>query len=315
VSANGNSATATTLETWRTTFADGTVDQSRDLNLYTLLFDGSAWRIDADAHPGQGQNPGGVAPAGSTSGSAPGSTAPSQPAPVSQNTSTNWSGYAAGGGTYTAVSGTWTVPQPEAAGTFGADATWVGIGGLSSRDLIQAGTQAVNSPSGHVTYEAWIETLPQAAQQVPLVVNPGDKVTVSLKLLSDTTWSISLADTTTGQNYQTTVQYTSTRSSAEWIEEAPSAGRGGAVPLDNFGTVAFTNGSAVKDGQTQTIAQTGAQAITMVGAGRQALAEPSALGADGASFSVTRTSATATAPSGQPGFRTLPPTGRRRFGR
>src|SRR3954465_12649452 len=34
VSANGNSATATTLETWRTTFADGTVDQSRDLNLY-----------------------------------------------------------------------------------------------------------------------------------------------------------------------------------------------------------------------------------------------------------------------------------------
>ena len=118
---------------------------------------------------------------------------------------------------------------------------------LSSRDLIQAGTQAVDSPSGHVSYEAWIETLPQAAQQVPLVVNPGDSVTVSLKLQSGNTWQISLADNTTGQNYQTTVQYTSSQSSADWIEEAPSAGRGGAVPLDNFGTVQFTNGSAVKD--------------------------------------------------------------------
>jgi hypothetical protein len=307
VSVDGATATATTYETWRTTFSDGTVDVSRDRNDYTLTYDGSAWRIDTDAHP-DAQVPGGVAPAGNTTDptGSTGSTSPAQPVAVSQNTSTNWSGYAAGSGTYTAVSGTWTVPQGAPDGAFGAAATWVGIGGLTSRDLIQAGTQQVEASAGRVSYQAWIETLPQASQQVPLIVSPGDSVTVSISLQSGSAWQISMANNTTGQTYERTVQYTSSLSSAEWIQEAPSAGRGGVVPLDNFGTVQFTGGSAVKDGQTATIAQAGAHAITMVGAGRQALAQPSSLGADGASFSVARTAAAAAAPATTPGFRTRP---------
>jgi hypothetical protein len=51
---------------------------------------------------------------------------------------------------------------------------------------------------------------------------------------------------------------------------------------------------AYEDGQQRTIAQAGGQAITMLNTAGQPLAQPSALGADGISFSVTRTNAAAT---------------------
>src|SRR5205085_10537508 len=95
------------------------------------------------------------------------------------STSNNWSGYAAANGTYTAVSGTWTVPQVKVNGMFGTDGTWVGIGGLRSRDLIQAGT-AAQTRGGQVTYSAWIETLPQPPHDAQLTINAGDSVTVSV---------------------------------------------------------------------------------------------------------------------------------------
>src|SRR5438045_2709177 len=53
VAVNGASATATTYETWRTVFSDGTTDQSRDRNDYTLVLDGGHWKIQADDHPDQ----------------------------------------------------------------------------------------------------------------------------------------------------------------------------------------------------------------------------------------------------------------------
>jgi hypothetical protein len=81
--------------------------------------------------PGGSQNP------------APGQTAPTSPRPTTipnQGTSHNWSGYAATNGNYTAVSATWTVPS-VGSGDAGVGASWVGIGGVNSRDLIQAGTE------------------------------------------------------------------------------------------------------------------------------------------------------------------------------
>jgi hypothetical protein len=215
--------------------------------------------------------------------------------PAGQNTSQNWSGYAATNGTYTGVSATWTVPQPSATGAAGVGATWVGIGGVNSRDLIQAGTQDVASGTGQSASQAWIETLPQASHQVPLAVAPGDAVSVSITEQGSGTgvWQIAFTNTTTGQAYQTTVHYQSTESSAEWVEEAP-VGSGGLLPLDNFRSVAFGQATAVQNGQTIDLAQTGAQPITMLNATGQALAVPSAIGSDGASFSVARTSASAT---------------------
>src|SRR5437763_7749896 len=114
------------------------------------------------------------------------------------------------------------------------------------------------SADGQVQDEAWIETLPQAARPVPLPVHPGDSMTVSITSTGNSTWQIVLKNNTTGKFYSDTEHYASTMSSAEWVEEAPS-GRRGLAPLDDFGTVQFTGGSAGKDGQTVTIAQANAQ--------------------------------------------------------
>lgn len=221
--------------------------------------------------------------------------------PAGNGTSLNWSGYTATGGTFTSVGASWTVPASAApsgatANTLSADATWVGIGGVSSRDLIQAGTQTVFQ-DGAASYEAWYETLPDSSQQVPLTIHPGDSVTVSLAEQSGSDlWNISFTDHTTGQNYSTSINYQSSLSSAEWIEEMPSASRG-FVTLDNFGTASFTGGFTVENGAQVSLAGANAQPLTMINDANTALATPSSLGADGASFTITRTSATASASS------------------
>jgi len=335
VSVNGTTATATAWETWTTSYSDGTSEQSRDRNAYTLVQDNGAWRVSADDHPDDLQavtpdsgvapsapgtgigNPGGTGtgsgnpngrgtgnpatgrgnPATGTGNPSPGTGNPSPIRPPqprvprgAQDTSQNWSGYSATGGTFTAVSGTWTVPQFTPDSPAGADAAWVGIGGVNTRDLIQAGTQQTVSGSGSTQYQAWVETLPQASHPVPLAVHSGDSVSVNISLVPQTQnqWLVAFKNNTTGQSYQVTETYASSMSSAEWIQEAPSAARGRQIPLDNFGAIDFSQGAAVKDGQTVSISGAGAQAVTMVGRGGQRLASPSTLGADGASFTVTR---------------------------
>jgi ketosteroid isomerase-like protein len=54
VTVNGNSASATVYETWSTTFDDGTTEQARDRNVYTLVKDSAGrWLVHADDHPDQ----------------------------------------------------------------------------------------------------------------------------------------------------------------------------------------------------------------------------------------------------------------------
>ena len=308
ITINGTTATATTTETWVTTSSDGTTTESTDTNVYTLVQQNGTWLIEADQQPTTSNSSGQPAP-----------SATPQPTPLpaaaaaSGATSHNWSGYAATSGTFTGVTGTWTVPQPSSSSTAGVGATWVGIGGVTSQDLIQAGTQDVTSGGQH-QFESWIELLPQASQQAPLAVAPGESVTVSITESSpgSGTWQISMRNNTSGQSYQTTVHYASSESSAEWIEEAPAGGNGSVIePLDNFGTVPFSAATAVENGQTVDLAQAGARSITMLNAANQALAVPSAIGSDGSSFSVTRTSAQATTtPLGQRGGGRPPATGR-----
>lgn len=292
---SSTSVEVTTFETWRTTYTDSTTEQGRDQNIYTVVLQDGAWKIQADLHPDTTLDQ----PTPGSTGSGGTAPAPTDPTGSTNATdpsvSSNWSGYAATGGTVTAVSGTWTVPEISATSTASADATWVGIGGVTSHDLIQAGTQATVS-GGRVLYSAWVEMLPATSRSVPLTVNPGDTVSVSIAQQDDGTWLIAMQNQTTGQNYQVTETYTSTRSSAEWIEEAPSAGQQ-VVALDNFGTVQFQASSAVMDGQQVTITGAGGTAITMINRTGQALATPSALGADGASFSVQRTAVSTTTPS------------------
>lgn len=314
VNVQGSSAQATTFETWLTTLSDGSTQQDRERNVYTLVQQGTAWKVQTDAHPDAqldqstgGGNPSPTIPSPGVIPGEPGSPS-TIPAPLpatepNNGQSRNWSGYAATGSDFTAVSGTWKVPQVTTNGGYGADASWVGIGGVNTRDLIQAGTDAT-AAGGGVRYTAWVETLPQVSHTVPLSVSPGDSVSVTISQQSDGTWQIAFKDNTTGQTYQTTTTYNSSLSSAEWVEEAPAGGRR-VLPLDNFGTVQFTNGSAVENGKKVTIAQAGAKPITMINQAGQPLAQPSTLSSDGSSFSVKRTADSSTSPvipgAGQPG--------------
>jgi hypothetical protein len=213
-----------------------------------------------------------------------------QVVPVGSGTSANWAGYVAQGSTYTAVSASWTVPTVSAANvSTAADATWVGIGGVSSQDLIQAGTQAVVQ-NGNVQYQAWYELLPNYQTQISLAVHAGDVVSVSLAETSENNWSLTFLNNTTGQTYQKNITYASSNTSAEWIEEMPVGGTSRSLnylPLDNFGAANFTNASVVANGTSENISAAGAQSLTMVSSG-QALATPSSI-TSGTSFSVTRT--------------------------
>jgi hypothetical protein len=202
------------------------------------------------------------------------------------------------------VTGTWTIPNVQSNGAPGVGATWVGIGGVTSRDLIQAGTQETDGGNGRVQYSAWVETLPQASRPVPFVVRPGDSVTVTITEQSTGNWQIAFKNNTSGKTYETTTRYTSSHSSAEWVVEAPSSGSG-ILPLDNFGNVAFTNASATQNGKTVNLSEAKAQPITMLGGSGQALAVPSGIGGDGSSFSVARTTAAATSGTAGGGRRGL----------
>lgn len=206
----------------------------------------------------------------------------------------NWAGYVATGGTYTSVSGSWIVPTVSAGTAENvADATWVGIGGVTSKDLIQAGTEALPDSNGTIAYRAWMELLPQDSQIVPLTISPGDSVSVSITEESSGTWDVSFTNATTGKVYQTTVQYNSSLSSADWVEEMPVE-VGGIVGLDNFGSIHFTSGYAIKNGEPVTIATSGAEPLTMDNSEGMTVAAPSELDASGTSFSVLRTSAAST---------------------
>lgn len=209
-----------------------------------------------------------------------------------QNISRNWSGYATTDGTFTGVRGSWTIPQSRGNNTYGIDATWVGIGGVRSDDLIQVGTQTAVDENGAVTYEAFFETLPDASHPLSLSVHGGDAITASVMKDASGKWNISLNDVTTHAGTQFSIPYDSSLSSAEWIEEAPSGVRN-VLPLDNFGTIQFHNATVVQNGNTVTLSQAHANVMHMGSEGGDILATASEIGTDGTSFSVTRTSSSA----------------------
>lgn len=223
-----------------------------------------------------------AASGGSTNTSTP-------PATTSSYSSTNWAGWLSTSGSFTSVSGSWIAPHATGiAGTTSADATWIGIGGVSSNDLIQVGTVNVIAADGTVDTSAFYELLPGASQTIPGVsVSPGDSLSASVSETSPGQWIISITDNTNGQTFTQSVAYASSHSSAEWIEEDPSYGRNRLIPLDRFGVATFTNGLATSGGITRNILGNQSVPITLVNNAGQALATTSALTAGGSSFSVT----------------------------
>jgi len=205
--------------------------------------------------------------------------------------SLNWSGYAVTPGSgVTAVSSTFTVPSAGLVPP-GFAATWAGIGGYNTSDLIQAGISEDSLPTNDVfgpQYSAWYEILPASETSISgctgdssCTVNPGDQVSVTIDNVSGNTWSVSITDA--GHwSWSQDVTYTSSESSAEWILEAPTVEA--QTILADTGTTYFGPTSTyTENGTTYTIAQGDPTQIDL-GTGVVNEATPSALASDGQSF-------------------------------
>ena len=216
------------------------------------------------------------------------------------STSANWAGYvvSAPGASFSDVKGTWVEPTASCTTANTASAFWIGLGGAAqaSAGLEQIGSSA-DCQSGRPSYYAWYEILPAAAVIVPVRLAPGDTITAEV-VASDTTFTFTLADVTTGASFTKIATVANPAvDTAEWIAEAPSlcVSKCKILPLANFGSVGFSAASATANTHTGTISDTLWTSDAVQLGGRSIVqAVPSALSADGASFSVAWQSSGAT---------------------
>ena len=240
-------------------------------------------------------------------------------------TSSNWAGYAVTGSTaataFKRVFAAWVQPQATCVpGQETYSAFWVGLGGYNagSQALEQVGTEADCSVGGQPTYSVWYELVPAAPVTIKLPIAPGDSFVASVAV-SGRKVTLKISNYTRKQAFtkKLTVNVTDV-SSAEWIAEAPStctrSGDCTPLPLTNFGTVTFVSASA-----TAVLLHTGAifgpawtaNAISLDGGdgvgsspsdatGANAVATPTALSSDGASFGVSWSPAAAITPADGP---------------
>jgi hypothetical protein len=201
-----------------------------------------------------------------------------------ESTSTNWSGFATTGTTYSTVQGAWTQPSVTCgSGETSYSSFWVGIDGDTTNTVEQTGTDS-DCSSGTPTYYAWYEMYPKFPVNLSNPVAAGDSLSASVTFNGGGSFTLTISDSTQGWTF-TTKQSSkkARRGSAEWIAEAPS-GSGGVLPLADFGTVSFSgcsaNGLSISSNPNP-------DAITMVTSGGQTKAAPSALGSGGTAFSVT----------------------------
>ena len=157
---------------------------------------------------------------------------------VTVSESTNWSGYAVTGSSFTHAMGSWTVPAvalhrlPNAYAAF-----WVGIDGWTSNTVEQTGT-GFRLQRRQPSYYAWYEFFPAGAfphhQRSNMAwrwmsapshcTRSGSEFTIKITIASSKSAKVAGAK----------------RSSAEWIAEAPCCtNSGGILPLSDFSKVSL----------------------------------------------------------------------------
>jgi Peptidase A4 family len=230
---------------------------------------------------------------------------------ATNSTSTNWSGYAVTGATFTDVKGTWVQPTANCSSTTASPTNgkgngnghgnghggggggqsqssyssfWVGLDGYSSNTVEQTGTDADCNGTTPVYY-GWYEFYPAFPVNFANPVSPGDVINAEVSVAGGTV-TITLQDATKGwTQHATQSSFGYALSSAEWIAEAPSSGK--VLPLANFGTVNFSNASAVGGGKSGSISDFTSDPLTMVTTSGVTKAAPSGLSSRGSAFSVT----------------------------
>jgi Peptidase A4 family len=153
------------------------------------------------------------------------------------NESSNWFGYnqgmlERGGKRFHSISGDWKVPKTtqHKRGRAESSSTWIGIGGgcvdancnIGDNTLIQTGTEQDVSSSGKASYSAWWEVIPGPSFTIgKLTIRPGDHMHANISEVRPNVWRITLRNVTRNHTFRTTVPYSSTNATAEWIEETP----------------------------------------------------------------------------------------------
>jgi len=202
--------------------------------------------------------------------------------------SQNWSGYAvesATSGTYTAVTGCWTVPSVPTTAANVYSSVWVGIDGINNQDqdLIQAGTEQAYY-GGSLHYLPWWEILPAVQTTITaFTIAPGNLICASVTQGSEGNWTIAIQDVTTGGQYSTVQAYSGPQQSAEWIVERPEVCNPTCVlsTLADYGQTTFYPVSA--NGADPDLVAGDAGYMTVDGT---QVSTPSGPNADGDGFSV-----------------------------
>jgi Peptidase A4 family len=237
-------------------------------------------------------------------------------ASADSSVSANWAGYAVTGTstTYTSATGTWTEPTVSCGANDAGESSafWVGLGGYyqSSQALEQLGTSAdCDSTTGLPSYYAWYELVPNPSVTVKLKIRPGNKITVSVNILSGGLVEFQIKNRTLNTVFTKKIAFADPDlTSAEWIAEAPSdcnSYRCSQIPLSNFGSVSFSNIAALGNSIGGTLTQNAGWTTTGItldpsegrgyfpgpdrfsgNASSTAGATPSATSADGRGFSV-----------------------------
>ncbi len=160
------------------------------------------------------------------------------------STSSNWSGYATTGTTYSTVAGSWTQPTATCSRRQTAYAAfWVGIDGDGTNSVEQTGTDS-DCSRGTPKYYAWYEMYPAYPVNLSYTVRPGDSLSASVTFNGGSSFTLKISDSTQNWSYSTNQSLSgAARGSAEWIAEAPSSSSG-VLPLANFGTVYFSSCTA-----------------------------------------------------------------------
>lgn len=142
----------------------------------------------------------------------------------------------------TAVSGSWVVPEVATSQNHTFSAVWVGLGGQFDKTLIQIGTEQ-DSIDGSSYYLAWYELLPAYSVTIDsLKISAGDVINASISLIDSQRngWLMTLMDLSSGQRFELSTTYNSSRLSADWIVERPRI-NDTIASLAPFGQVAFTD--------------------------------------------------------------------------
>jgi hypothetical protein len=204
--------------------------------------------------------------------------------------STNWSGYADTGSSFSNVSASWKEPGTTCSSrSTSLAAFWVGIDGYSSDSVEQDGTM-IECYQRTAYQFTWWEMYPtNDVQVVGETAAAGDAITASV-VRSGTSYKLTVTDAThTADSFSTTQTCSASScvdSSAEWIAEAPT-GSSGVEPLSNFGTWTAANAAATEGTTAGTISSFTDDEITMIDSSGATKALPGALNGAGNGFSVT----------------------------